>query len=130
MPIFGAMIESFQYSDFLLTGLIALSIAQAGLFGMVSMVEMRRNGLLKRLRLTPMSMKLFGLSNRLVRFILSAIQVVLLTLLGLLLYHAKLDMPCVSDYLFRRNGILRGCRLYDRFAEQDDGQLFRHCQFD
>ncbi len=80
-----------KYSDFLLTGLIALSICQAGLFGMVGMVEMRRNGLLKRLRMTPVNIKMFGLSNILVRFILSAIQVVLLALIGLLFYHARLD---------------------------------------
>lgn len=85
-----------KYSDFLLTGLIALSISQAGLFGMVGMVEMRRNGLLKRLRLTPVNMKLFGLSNILVRFILSGIQVILLTLIGLLFYDARVDFDIVA----------------------------------
>ncbi|MEX2462530.1 MAG: ABC transporter permease [Paenibacillaceae bacterium] len=88
-----------KYVDFLLTGLIALSISQAGLFGMIVMVEMRRNGLLKRLMLSPVNMKLFGLSNMMVRFILSAIQAVLLTLIGILFYHASIDVNILSFLL-------------------------------
>jgi ABC-2 type transport system permease protein len=88
--------DDVAYSDFLLTGMIALSISQAGLFGMVGMVEMRRNGLLKRLRMTPVNMNLFGLSNMIVRFILSAIQIILLTLIGLLFYHANLDFDILA----------------------------------
>ncbi len=83
--------DQLKYTDFLLTGMIALSISQAGLFGMVSMVEMRRNGLLKRLKMTPINMKLFGLGEMLVRFILSAVQVVLLSGIGLLFYSAQFD---------------------------------------
>jgi ABC-2 type transport system permease protein len=88
-----------KYVDFLLTGLIALSISQAGLFGMIVMVEMRRSGLLKRLMLSPVNMKLFGLSNMLVRFILSAIQAVLLTLIGILFYHASIDINIIAFLL-------------------------------
>ncbi|SFS84310.1 ABC transporter permease [Paenibacillus sp. BC26] len=84
--------EELKYTDFLLTGLIALAISQAGLFGMVSMVEMRRNGLLKRLILTPASMGLFGLGGIAVKFILSAIQIVLLTLIGVLAFGAHINM--------------------------------------
>ena len=51
--------DDLKYTDFLLTGMIALSISQAGLFGMVGMVEMRRNGLLKRLKMTPVNMRWF-----------------------------------------------------------------------
>ncbi|MEX2415799.1 MAG: ABC transporter permease, partial [Paenibacillaceae bacterium] len=91
--------DDVAYSDFLLTGMIALSISQAGLFGMVGMVEMRRNGLLKRLRMTPVNMNLFGLSNMLVRFILSAIQIILLTLIGLLFYNANLDFDILAFVL-------------------------------
>jgi len=83
------------YTDFLLTGMIALSISQAGMFGMVNLVEMRRNGLLKRLRMTPVNMRLFGIGSIVVRFILSAIQIVLLTLIGVFGFGAsiQLDLP-------------------------------------
>ncbi len=83
--------DNLKYTDFLLTGMIALSISQAGLFGMVSMVEMRRNGLLKRLKMTPVNMQLFGLGEMLVRFILSAVQVTLLSGIGLLFFNAQFD---------------------------------------
>jgi len=84
--------EDLSYTDFLLTGMIALAISQAGLFGMVSLVEMRRNGLLKRLKLTPVNMRLFGFSEMLVRIILSTIQVLLLSLIGLFFYGAHFDI--------------------------------------
>ncbi|MBW7473616.1 ABC transporter permease [Paenibacillus oenotherae] len=84
--------EKLEYTDFLLTGLIALSIAQAGMFGMIDLVEMRRNGLLKRLIMTPASMGLFGLGGIVVRFILSGIQIVLLSLIGVLAFGAHLNI--------------------------------------
>jgi ABC-2 type transport system permease protein len=88
-----------KYVDFLLTGMIALAISQAGMFGMVGMVEMRRNGLLKRLMLTPVNMRMYGLSSMLVRFLLSVIQIVLLTLIGILFYKATLDVNILSFIL-------------------------------
>lgn len=79
-------------ADFLLTGMIALSVAQAGLFGMVDMVEIRRSGLLKRLRMTPLRMGLYGMGGMLVRFVLSFVQIVLLTVIGVYGFGASLDI--------------------------------------
>lgn len=90
--------EKLEYTDFLLTGLIALSIAQAGMFGMIDLVEMRRNGLLKRLVMTPVKMGLFGLGGIVVRFILSGIQIVLLSLIGVLVFGAHLNIN-ISAFL-------------------------------
>jgi len=84
--------ENLNYVDFLLTGMIALAIAQGGLFGMVDMVEMRRKGLLKRLRLTPVKMGLFGVAGMLVRFVLGIVQIVILTLIGVLGFSANLNI--------------------------------------
>ncbi|MCT2536911.1 ABC transporter permease [Aquibacillus koreensis] len=79
-----------DYTDFLLTGMIALAIAQGGLFGMVDLVEMRRKGLIKRLRMTPAKMSIFGLSDMAMRFIFSIIQIVLLSLIGVFIFGANL----------------------------------------
>jgi len=84
------------YTDFLLTGMIALSISQAGMFGMVSLIEMQRNGLLKRLRMTPVNMRLFGVGGIVVRFILSVIQIVLLTLIGVFAFGASIQIHLLS----------------------------------
>jgi ABC-2 type transport system permease protein len=83
-------------ADFLMTGMIALSVAQGGLFGMVGMVEMRRSGLLKRLRMTPVKMGLFGLSGMLVRFILGVVQIVILAAIGVLVFGANLHISVSS----------------------------------
>ncbi|MCM3707268.1 ABC transporter permease [Cytobacillus firmus] len=79
-----------DYTDFLLTGMIALSIAQGGMFGMVDMVEMRRKGLIKRLRMTPANMGIFGLSDMVMRLLFSIVQIILLSLIGVLVFGANL----------------------------------------
>lgn len=79
-----------SYTDFLLTGMIALAIAQGGMFGMVDLVEMRRKGLLKRLRMTPANMNMYAFSDMSMRFLFSIVQIVLLSLIGTLIFGAKL----------------------------------------
>lgn len=96
-PTFDIQFESLtsgsnelNYTDFLLTGMIALSIAQGGMFGMVDMVEMRRKGLIKRLRMTPAKMGIFGLSDMVMRLLFSVIQILLLSLIGVFIFGANL----------------------------------------
>lgn len=85
-----------QYEDFLLTGMIALSIAQAGLFGMVDLVEMRRKGLIKRLRMTPAKMGLYGLSDISMRMMFGVVQMILLSLIGVFAFGANLHINFLS----------------------------------
>lgn len=87
--------SNINYVDFLLTGMIALAIAQGGLFGMVEMVEMRKTGLLKRLKMTPVKLGLNGAAALLVRLLLAVIQIILLTLIGVFGFGANLqfDIP-------------------------------------
>lgn len=85
-----------DYTDFLLTGMIALSIAQGGMFGMVDLVEMRRKGLIKRLRMTPANMGIFGLSDMVMRLLFSIIQIILLSLIGVLIFGANLYISPIS----------------------------------
>jgi len=77
---------------FLLTGMIALAISQSGMFGLVDMVEMRRNGVLKRLMLTPVSMRMYGFAGMLVRLLLSIVQIVILSLIGVYGFGAVLHI--------------------------------------
>jgi len=94
--------EDLNYVDFLMTGMIALAIAQGGLFGMVDLVEMRRKGLLKRLRMTPVRMGLLGLSGMLVRFVLGVFQIICLALIGVYGFGANLhiDIPTLIIAFF------------------------------
>ncbi|MCU6712967.1 ABC transporter permease [Paenibacillus sp. J5C_2022] len=102
-PIFTLSMDSvtsasqdITYKDFLLTGMIGLAIAQGGLFGMVDLVDMRKRGLLKRLRMTPASMGLFGLAGMLVRLMLGIIQIVILAIVGVFGFGAHLDINVFS----------------------------------
>jgi ABC-2 type transport system permease protein len=88
--------DDLKYRDFLLTGMIALSIAQGGLFGMVDMVEMRRRGLLKRLRMTPADMGLYGFSDMVMRLLFALVQLVLLSLIGVFGFGATLHLNLFS----------------------------------
>ena len=76
--------------------MIALSIAQGGLFGMVDLVEMRRKGLIKRLRMTPANMGIFGLSDMVMRLLFSVIQILLLSLIGVFIFGANLYINIFS----------------------------------
>jgi ABC-2 type transport system permease protein len=102
-PIYEVQFESvssgnneLDYTDFLLTGMIALAIAQGGLFGMVDLVEMRRKGLIKRLRMTPAKMGIFGLSDMVMRLLFSIIQIILLSLIGVFIFGANLYINILS----------------------------------
>lgn len=88
--------DDLNYADFLLTGMIGLSVAQGGLFGMVGLVEMRRNGLMKRLRMTPAKMGLYGLAGMLVKLILGIIQIIILTLIGVFGFGANLHINVLT----------------------------------
>ncbi|KAA9019561.1 ABC transporter permease [Niallia endozanthoxylica] len=96
-PTFNLQFESItsadqelNYTDFLLTGMIALSIAQAGMFGMVDLVDMNRKGLIKRLRMTPANMNIFGFSDMVMRLLFSIVQIILLSFIGVFVFGAKL----------------------------------------
>mgnify|MGYP000846000343 FL=1 len=88
--------DELKFQDFLMTGMIALSLAQSGLFGMVGLVEMRRKGVLRRLRLTPASTGMFGIADMAVRFVLGVLQIALLTTVGVLGFGAKLHLHLAS----------------------------------
>ncbi|MEK3882781.1 ABC transporter permease [Paenibacillus sp. PL2-23] len=88
--------DDVQYEDFLLTGMIGLAVAQGGLFGMVEIVDMRKRGLLKRLRMTPARMGLFGLASMIVRLMLGVIQIFCLTLVGVFAFGATLHVNLFS----------------------------------
>ncbi|MGO4547171.1 ABC transporter permease [Paenibacillus sp. 2TAB23] len=88
--------DDLNYADFLLTGMIGLSVAQGGLFGMVGLVEMRRNGLMKRLRMTPARMGLYGLAGMLVKLLLGIVQIIILTLIGVFGFGANLHINIFS----------------------------------
>lgn len=118
--------DNLNYADFLLTGMIGLSVAQGGLFGMVSLVEMRRLGLMKRLRMTPANMGLYGLAGMLVRLMLGIFQIIMLTLIGVFGFGANLHINVFSLVIaFFAGGIVFNALgyLFSSFSKTTDAYM-------
>ncbi|MBI4733554.1 MAG: ABC transporter permease, partial [Rubrobacteridae bacterium] len=80
---FSIQVKHSSYIDFLLPGILAMSLMNSGLYGIsATMVARREKGILRRLKLTPMPLSQFigaGIINQL---IVSAVQSALLIAVG------------------------------------------------
>ncbi|HEY8738612.1 MAG TPA: ABC transporter permease [Candidatus Dormibacteraeota bacterium] len=80
--------RNLTYVDFLVPGMIALSIMQTGLFGVVfTFVQWKQRGILRRLMATPMRVRDFFFSQLVTRLATVALQIAVLLAVGLLLFH-------------------------------------------
>lgn len=79
-----------RYIDFLLPGLIALSVMQMTVFSVAFIfVTYKEKGILKRLIATPMLPATFVASNAITRLIVTLIQTAMFVGIGVLAFHAK-----------------------------------------
>src|SRR2546421_5599494 len=80
--------RNLTYVDFLVPGMIALSIMQTGLFGVVfTFVQWKQRGILRRLMATPMRVSDFFFSQLATRLTTMALQIVVLLAVGLFVFH-------------------------------------------
>lgn len=83
--------QQLAYIDFLLPGILAMSLMNSGLFGLANaMVARREKGVLRRLKLTPLPLSQFigaGIINQL---IISLMQSALLVLIGHFVFGVKI----------------------------------------
>jgi len=80
--------RNLTYVDFLVPGMIALSIMQTGLFGVVfTFVQWKQRGILRRLMATPMRVSDFFFSQLATRLTTVALQIVVLLAVGLFVFH-------------------------------------------
>ncbi|HTL39501.1 MAG TPA: ABC transporter permease, partial [Methylomirabilota bacterium] len=78
-----------KYIDFLLPGLIALSVMQMSVFSTAFLfTTYKEKGVLKRLVATPMLPSLFVASNVITRLLVSLLQTTVFLTLGVLAFHA------------------------------------------
>ena len=76
------------YMDFLLPGILAMSIMQMGVFSVAFVfVDLKKRGVLRRLKVTPMNPNDFILAHVVTRLIVLLMQVTLLITAGLLFFH-------------------------------------------
>ncbi len=88
--------HNLRYIEFLLPGLIALSIMQMAVFSVAFVfTQYKEKGVLKRLLATPMKPVHFVLSNAVVRLLISVVQAAIFIIIGLLLFKVHV----VGSYL-------------------------------
>ena len=108
-----------RYIDFLIPGLIGMSLMNSGMWGIgFSLVDMRQRKLMKRFVATPMRRSDFLLAVMSSRLVLMVVEVGLLLVFGMLVFH----MPVTGSFLtvlvlgsigavsFGGVGLLTACR--------------------
>lgn len=79
------------YTDFLIPGIIALSVMQTGLFTVLyTFVHLRQRGILRRLKATPLRASDFLAAQVGTRLILAATQTLILVLIALLVFRVHI----------------------------------------
>ena len=81
--------ENFRPIDYIAPGILALSVAQLGLFGATTLVEQRQQRLLRRLQATPVSRWMVLLSNIVVRLAIALVQTGILLGVALALFRIQ-----------------------------------------
>jgi ABC-2 type transport system permease protein len=80
-----------RYIDFVVPGLLAMNLMGDGIWGIgFSIVDARRKKLLKRLVATPMSRAHYLLSFLTMRLVLTLIEIVVITLFAVLVFHVPM----------------------------------------
>ncbi len=101
--------HNLRYIEFLLPGLIALSIMQMAVFSVAFVfTQYKEKGVLKRLLATPMKPMHFVLSNAVVRLIISIVQAAIFIILGLVLF----DVQVVGSYALLALAVIFGAFMF------------------
>lgn len=89
------------YSEFLLPGLIALTIMQNGIYGLAYwLVDLRAQGVVKRFLVTPINPITLVLSVVTARTIIAFAQVLLLTLAGVIFFDVHVSLNIIPILFF------------------------------
>jgi ABC-2 type transport system permease protein len=79
-----------KYSNYVLPGIIAMTIMQGGIYGLAYwMVDLKSRGIIKRLMATPIKQWQLALSLISARLVIVVAQTVILTMLGVFVFHAS-----------------------------------------
>lgn len=90
LPIGKGLNSNFSYSNYVLPGILAMTIMQGGIYGLAYwMTDMKALGVIKRFLVTPLKMWQLVVGVVCSRLVVIYIQVIVLTLLGVLAFHAQ-----------------------------------------
>ncbi len=89
LPIGSFLGGQLKYSNYVLPGIVAMTVMQGGIYGLAYwMVDLKTRGVLKRFMVTPINKTELILSLVAARIVVMFIQVLILTLLGVLAFNA------------------------------------------
>ena len=101
--------HNLRYIEFLLPGLIALSIMQMAVFSVAFVfTQYKEKGVLKRLLATPMKPIHFVLSNAVTRLVVSVVQATIFIVLGLVLFGVHV----VGSYFLLAITVILGAFMF------------------
>lgn len=87
LPIGVGLAGNLKYSNYVLPGIIAMTIMQGGIYSLAYwMVDLKSRGIIKRLLATPLKQWQLALSLVLARLMIVFVQVIILTILGILAF--------------------------------------------
>jgi ABC-2 type transport system permease protein len=90
IPLGKVANQQMKYSSFVLPGIIAMTIMQGGIYSLAYwMVDLKARGIIKRLLATPLKQWQLVMSLVSARLMVVIFQVIILTLLGVLIFHAE-----------------------------------------
>ena len=96
-----------RYIDFLIPGLLGMNLMNSGMWGIgFALVEMRQRKLLKRFVATPMRRSDFLLALVSSRLVLMLIEVALLLVFGVLVFHVRVEGSVASILLIGALGAI------------------------
>lgn len=89
-----------RYIDFLVPGIIAMSLMNSGVIALASaFVSYREKGILRRIKATPFPLSSFITARILSQLVVAVVQTTLLLALGMLLFDLQIDGSLVSVYI-------------------------------
>ncbi|MEZ4180581.1 MAG: ABC transporter permease [Candidatus Doudnabacteria bacterium] len=101
LPIGKIAGDRVNYSDFVLPGIIALTIMQGGIYGLAYyMIDLKSRNVIKRFLVTPISQAEFIFSLLASRVLIAILQLVFLSVIGWLLFDATIGVNIVFAFGF------------------------------
>lgn len=98
-------VEDFDYVDFMVPGVLAITIMFAGLMGFTEEVAVRREkGILRRVKVSPISLPTFLGAGMLMVLIISLVQAVVLMVVGTLVFSVKIN----GNYFYMALAVIIG----------------------
>lgn len=101
----GGAGKGVNYSQYVLPGIIAMTIMQGGIYGLAYwMIDLKARGVIKRFLVTPLKQSELVLSVLASRTIVALAQAVFLTLIGAVFFHVSLSVNMLFVFVLAALG--------------------------